>query len=270
MNGFVCEFMNVGKKFLYILMICLFCNLSYAGDYIVGEGDVLEITVYENDDLSTVARVTYEGTIVVPLLGQIVVKDFTVSGVAQKLQGLYADGYIVNPQVNVFIKEHRSRKAVILGEVNDPGIYNLRERTSLLELISQAGGLTKHAGTSAKIKKSNGNPDKNIIEVDLKKLVEKGQMDFNIQVKDGDSIYIPKQKVFYVTGEVKKPDAYSCDENPTIIKAVTMAGGFTAKASKTGIKIIRKVGAKEKVMEDVMMDEVVLPDDVIVVPESFF
>lgn len=73
-----------------------------------------------------------------------------------------------------------------------------------------------------------------------------------------------------MAGEVKKPDAYSCDENPTIIKAVTMAGGFTAKASRTGVKIIRKIGVKEKVMEDVMMDELVLPDDVIVVPESFF
>jgi polysaccharide biosynthesis/export protein len=262
--------MNHWKKIFFILTISLFSSLGFSGDYIVGEGDVLQISVYENDDLSTVARVTYEGTIAVPLLGQVVVKDFTVSGVAKKIQSLYADGYIVNPQVNVFIREHRSRKAVILGQVNDPGIYNLRERTSLLELISQAGGLTKYAGTMATIKRGNGDPEKNTIEVDFKKLVEGGETDFNIQIKDGDSVYIPKQKVFYVAGEVKKPDAYSYDENPTIIKAVTMAGGFTAKASRTGVKIIRKVGATEKVMEDVMMDEVVLPDDVIVVPESFF
>lgn len=275
MSGDMGKKMWIRKTCLPAVIVCLLCGLCYAGDYIVGEGDVLEITVYDNEDLSTVSRVTYEGTIVVPLLGQVVVKELTVADVAQKIQALYADGYIVNPQVNVFIKEHRSRKAVILGQVNDPGIYNLRERTSLLELISQAGGLTKHAGTKAKIKRPNGDPEKNIIEVDLKKLVEKGKMDFNIHVRDGDSVYIPKQKVFYVTGEVKKPDAYSCDENPTIIKAVTMAGGFTAKASKTGVKIIRKSGintgkARETVLEDVMMDEVVLPDDVIVVPESFF
>lgn len=251
-------------------MICLVSATGFSGDYIVGEGDVLMISVYENDDLSTVARVTYEGTIAVPLLGQVVVKDLTVSDVSKKIQALYADGYIVNPQVNVFIKEHRSRKAVILGEVGEPGIYNLQQRTSLLELISQAGGLTKYAGTMATIKRSNGDPDENTIEVDFKKLVEKGKNEFNIQIKDGDSVYIPKQKVFYVAGEVKKPDAYSYDEKPTIIKAVTMAGGFTAKASRTGVKIIRKEGGKEKVLEDVMMDEVVLPDDVIVVPESFF
>ncbi|RJP79738.1 MAG: periplasmic polysaccharide biosynthesis/export protein [Desulfobacteraceae bacterium] len=260
---------------IFTMVTVLFYPAAYtfAGDYIVGEGDVLSITVYEHDDMSTVARVTYAGTISVPLIGQVVVKDMTVSQIAKKLTGLFSDGYIVDPQVNIFIKEYRSRKAIILGQVNTPGIYNLREQTSLLELISQAGGMTKLACSKAIIKRKTQAEDdssESVIKINLKQLVEEGENNLNIQIKDGDSIYIPKNDVYYVTGEIKKPDAYEYEESSSVIKAITMAGGFTAKASKTAIQIIRKIQGKEEVLADVKMDEPILPEDVIVVPESFF
>ncbi len=263
------------KRYFLILLFTMFIGFlpdCYAREYIVGEGDVLQITVYEHKDLSTIVRVTYEGTVVVPLLGQVKVKDRTVSQIARTISKLLADGYIVEPQVNVFIKEFRSKKATILGQVNNPGIYNLRESTSLLELISQAGGLTKLAGTIAiiKIEESSTAENGNVRTIDLKKLIEKGDTGLNLQINEGNSIYIPKQDVFYVTGEVKKPDVYFYEEGPSVIKAVTMAGGFTAKASKNSVKIIRKISGKEEVLTQVKMDASVLPDDVIVVPESFF
>lgn len=259
---------------IFTIVTILFYPAAYtvAGDYIVGEGDVLSITVYEHDDMSTVARVTYAGTISVPLIGQVVVKDMTVSQIASQLTTLFNDGYIVDPQVNIFIKEYRSRKAIILGQVNTPGIYNLREETSLLELISQAGGMTKLACSKAIIKRKTQVDDssESVIKINLKRLVEEGESNLNLQIKDGDSIYIPKNDVYYVTGEIKKPDAYEYEESSSVIKAITMAGGFTAKASKTAIQIIRKIQGKEEVLSDVKMDEPILPEDVIVVPESFF
>ena len=262
------------KRLFSLLLIIILgtVSVSYPGDYVVGEGDVISIKVYENDDLSTTARVTYEGKISVPLLGQVLVKDMTVSEIGEKISKLLKDGYIVDPQVSIFIKEYRSRKAVILGQVNKPGIYELREDTSLLELISKAGGLTKTACTKAIIKRKEGEADKgeNVIKINIKSLVEKGENILNIQVRNGDSIYIPKQDVYYVTGEVKKPDVYDHEESTSVIKAITMAGGFTAKASKTGIKIIRKIGDREEVISEVNMDVPVFPEDVIVVPESFF
>jgi polysaccharide export outer membrane protein len=87
---------------------------------------------------------------------------------------------------------------------------------------------------------------------------------------EGDNIYIAKAGVFYLTGEIKKPDAYKYEEGLTLIKAVTMAGGFTDKASPGRIRIIRKVDNKEKVVQNAKVDEPVLPDDIIIVPESFF
>jgi polysaccharide export outer membrane protein len=109
-----------------------------------------------------------------------------------------------------------------------------------------------------------------MMHVDLKGLIERGDTSLDIQIMDGDSVYISKAGVFYVTGEVKKPDAYKYEEGTTVIKAVTMGGGFTDRASKGRVKIIRKVRGKEEILERVKMDEPVMPDDVIVVPESFF
>ncbi len=243
-------------------------GISLSQDYIVGEGDLLEVSVYDHPDLTVTVRVGGEGTIQFPLIGQVKVGGLTVNQVAQEIARLLADGYIVDPQVSVFIKEFRSKKVTIMGEVNNPGLYELRGTTTFLELLSKAGGLTDDAGDIATLKrKANG--DK-VIRIDLKRLIREGEMSQNILIMDGDSIYVTKAGLFYVTGEVKKPDAYRYEEGTTVLKAITMAGGFTDKASTTRVKIIRKSGGREEVIEKVGMDEPVYPDDIIVVPESFF
>lgn len=265
------------KKYHFVIIflgVLILSNplYSYCQDYIIGEGDVLKITVYDHDDLTTVTRVSGEGTIIFPLIGKIEVKGLTLIQIAEKISKLLADGYIINPQVNIFIQEFRSKKAFIMGEINKPGLYVLPGQTTFLALLSEAGGLTKDAGDKAIIKRKT-NPDssdENIITVDLKMLIEKGDTSLDIPIMDSDSVYITKAGVFYVTGEVKKPDAYKFEEDTTVIKAITMAGGFTDKASKSRVKIIRKSEGKEKVIEKASMNEPVLPDDVIVVPESFF
>jgi len=245
----------------------------FAQDYIIGEGDVLKITVYDHDDLTTIARVSGDGVIIFPLIGQIQVKGLTLTQISEKIASLLSDGYIINPQVNIFIQEFRSKKAFIMGEVTKPGLYVLPGQTTFLALLSEAGGLTKNAGDKAIIKRKSSSQGQaeNIFYIDLKRLIEKGDTSVDINIVDGDSIYITKAGVFYVTGEVKKPDAYKYEEGTTVIKAITMSGGFTDKASRSKVKIIRKKGDnEEEVLEKVKMDEPVLPDDVIVVPESFF
>lgn len=245
---------------------------SLAQDYIVGEGDVLKITVYDHNDLTTIARVTGEGEILFPLIGQVKVGGLTVSKIVEKISKLLADGYVVEPQVSIFIEEFRSKKVVLMGQIDKPGLYVLNAQTTFLEILSKAGGLTKDAGDKAIIKRKSDNADGNEhkIIIDLKKLIEKGDLSLDMQIIDGDSIYITKAGIFFASGEVKKPDAYKYEEGLTVVKAITMAGGFTDKASTGRVKIIRKVDGQEKVIERVKMDEFILPDDVIVVPESFF
>jgi polysaccharide export outer membrane protein len=237
----------------------------------VGDGDVLDINVYENDDISSTVRVSANDTIRVPLIGEIDVASLTVSQVASKIEALLADGYLVNPQVDVFVKEYRSKKVIILGQVNNPGLYELRGKTTFLEFISTAGGLTQDAGNSASIKRKTIDADEtdNIV-IDLNRLIKKGDTSLNIQVRDGDSVYISKADVYYVSGEVNKPGYYKLEDEVTVIKAITTAGGFSKIAAKSKVKVNRVIEGRQQVLENVTMDMPVLPNDVIIVPESFF
>jgi polysaccharide export outer membrane protein len=269
--------MNKTTFFLVVIICAVVCSgsVGYAAsspDYIVGDGDLLRITVYDNPDLLTVVRVGGEGAILFPLIGQVKVDGLSVTSVAAKIETMLSDGYIVSPHVSVFIEEYRSQRATIMGQVNRPGLYELKGYTTFLELLSKAGDLTKDAGDKALIKRkaeSAGKMEKTIV-IDLKRLVEKGDTSQDQPIIDGDSIYVVKAGTFYVTGEIKKPDSYKIEEATTVLKAITMAGGFTDKASQGRVKIIRKVNGKEELLERVKLDTLVLPDDVIVVPESFF
>lgn len=244
-------------------------SFLFSQDYIIGERDVLKITVYDNPDLTSVVRVSGEGTILFPLIGEVRVAGMTIPQIARKLRDLLSEGYIVNPQVIVFIEEYKSKKATIIGEVARSGLYELPGPTTLLDLVSKAGGLTKDAGDKAVIKRKLSQSEQTMT-IDLKRLIEKGDTTIDISLLDGDSVYIPKAGVFYVTGEVKKPDAYRFEEGTTIIKAITMAGGFTETAAQKRIKIKRKEEGKEVTLEKVGIDEFVRPEDVIIVPESIF
>jgi polysaccharide export outer membrane protein len=244
-------------------------NNAGAADYILGPGDVLKISVYDNDDLLTVTRVSDDGYILMPLLGQVKVQGLTVSNASAYIAGLLADGYIINPQVNVFVEEFRSKKAIVLGQVSKPGLIEMSGPTSFLELISKAGGLAPEYGETATVKRKGQGKD-DVIFIDLRSLIEGGDLSQNIAVRDGDTIYVSKAGMCYVTGEVKSPDAYKCGNNITVLKLIALAGGFTGKAARSSIRIIRIVGGEKRIYEDVEMDMPVQPDDVIIVPESFF
>jgi len=247
-------------------------QLSFAQDYVVSEGDLLHITVYDQPDLTTDARIGDAGTILFPLIGQVKVVGLSVPQVAGKLQGLLADGYIISPQVTVAVAEFRSQKATIMGEVNKPGMYDLKGSTTLLQLLSNAGDLTKDAGDKALIRRKAdpGGKEDSTISIDLKRLIKMGDLSLDIPIMDGDSIYVNKAGFFYINGEVKSPNEYKFEEGLTVLKAITMAGGFTGKASEGRVRIIRHIAGKEKVLENVKMHDSVLADDVIVVPESLF
>lgn len=261
---------SIIKRIWFVALLFL-PLLSYAQEYTVGEGDVLDINVYENEDLSTTVRVSTAGAIRVPLLGEIQVEGLTVSKISAKIEKLFADGYLVAPQVDVFISEHRSKKATILGQIRNPGQYELRGKITLLEFISKAGGLTPDAGSSATIKRlsATGKQEKQII-ISLQDLINRGDTSQNATILDNDSIHIPKAKTYYISGEVNKPDSYKYESDLTVIKAIAKAGGFSKIAAKNKVKIIRTIDGKEMVFENVKMDKPLLPDDVIVVPESFF
>ena len=264
-------------KRIILLFLFLFISLSYLDkpycqEYIIGEGDILVIRVYDSPELDTTVRVGGDGMISMPLLGPIKVGGMDVAAIAGHVEALLADGYLLSPQVNVFVEEYRSKKVTILGQVNRPGLNELQGSITLLELISRAGGLTEDAGglITIKRKKLVSEDEKKVITIDIEKLIEQGDASLNIPVQDGDSIYVEKAGVFYVTGEVQRPGSYKHEENPTVLKAITLAGGLSDHGAPGRIRIIRIIDGDEIVLKNVKMEEAVLPDDVIVVPETYF
>ena len=193
-----------------VLSLISFRGYSSAAEYFVGPGDVLNITVYDNDDLETMVRVGDNGNIIFPLLGQVEVSNLSISQVSDKITQLLADGYLVNPQVNVFVKEFRSKKVVVLGRVRSPGVIELSRPISFLELVSKAGGLEKDAGDTATVKRKEKGKDA-LIVVDLVSLLEGGDLTQNVPILDGDTVVISKSGMCYVTGEVEEPGLEEVD-----------------------------------------------------------
>ena len=266
---------SCSRMILLALYLIVVTALPAVGDknYVIGSGDIFSILVYDNSDLSTKAQVDGDGHIRFPLLGEVKAGGLTVARLSELIEDKLADGYIINPQVSITISEYRSKKVSILGQVKEPALYELRGRTTLLELISTAEGLTDDVGRYAYISRnvsSSQDEDESKIKVDLKRLVEEGDISQNILIQDGDSVFISKMEKVYVTGEVKRSGGYRYEHNLTVIRAITNAGGMTDKASATNIKIIRQQNEVKTVLEKVNMDALVRPEDVIVVPESFF
>ncbi|MBI5560522.1 MAG: SLBB domain-containing protein [Deltaproteobacteria bacterium] len=259
-----------------VLLIFLFLLPSFAraDEYRVGEGDLLRITVYEHPDLETEARVSGDGVITFSLIGMVRVEGLSASEVEKLVVRLLEDGYIKNAQVTVFIKEYRSKRVTVVGEFVKPGIVELPGARTLLEAISSAGGITPNAGDMLYIQRKifgGGAEEKDVtVTVDLKKLLEEGDVTANVAVQDGDSIYVPRAAFVYVSGEVKSPNAYKITKGLTVLKAITLAGGFTEMAWKGRTKIIRKGKDGREATVPANMDDLVMPDDVILVPESIF
>lgn len=255
--------------FLVLSTLLYSANSLFAEDYVVGPGDVLRITVFGHDNLGTVDRITSNGFVTMPLLGPVQVGGSTIPAISTKIAALLADGYLVKPMVKVFVDEFRSKKTVVLGHVNSPGLLELSGPTTLLQVLSKAGGLKDSSGDTATIKRDN-NGKKEVIVIDLVALFEGGDLANNISIRDGDTIFVSKGGMCYVTGEVASPGVYPCRDEPTVLKLVALAGGFNGRAAKDGINIVRVVNGKKTIMKKVDLQHSLIPNDVIVVPEGFW
>ena len=120
-----------------------------ATDYRVGAQDLLQISVFGVQELSHQARVNSNGMINVPLIGSVMAGGKTVPELEQELAEQYADGYLQNPQVTIFIEEYTSQRVTMEGAFEKPGIYPLTGRTSLLQAVAMAGGTDEFADLDA-------------------------------------------------------------------------------------------------------------------------
>lgn len=259
-----------------------------AQDYRVGGYDIIDITVYEEEDLSREnVRISADGFISFPLIGRVKVDGMTTSEIETHISKKLAQGqFLLDAHVSVIVKEYLSKQYMVLGSVKEPGSYPLKEEERVLDAISRSGGIDFEQGGKQGMIIRTENPDtskerKVVIRIDLPGLLKGGDQFSNLPLQNKDLVYIPKAEYFYIIGQVQKPQAYLyLKKEVTLVEAISMAGGFTPIAARNRTRIIRVEDGVEKIIEvqvDAITksgqkekDVVIQPGDVIVVPESFF
>ena len=254
-----------------------------SSDYVIGSEDLLEINVFEQEGLNRTVRVSGDGTIRMPLVGVFPVSGLTTQQAEAKLRDLLSERYLTDPQVSVFVKEAKSKKVSVVGAVEKPGTIEMLGRRTLLEAISEAGGLTQQAGNDLYVIRPDPSGASSRIDVDLDDLMINGNPELNIPILPGDVINIPTDRILhvYVDGAVRKPGEieYKSSRPLSLLQAIAAAGGLSERASQKGILVLRKLpgGTQQRIEVDLKAvrkgkeSNIVLEGgDSIYVPETFF
>jgi len=186
------------KKILYPIILFLFLAFShsfvYGEEYKMETGDVVVITVYEQPDLSTKARLDSAGEVAFPLIGNVQIGGLSVNEAAKKITSLLEKDYLINPQVSIFIEEYHPKKVFVMGFVNKPGEYELfkNRNTTVIEAITMAGGFKEGAAQNGTkiIRKENG--AQTTIPVKITDITQKGRQEEDVVLKPGDVIFVPE------------------------------------------------------------------------------
>jgi len=243
-------------------------------NYIVGPEDILAVTVFNETQLSGRYRVENDGHFSYPFLGRVKAGGATVADVAAALRTRLADGYLRNPQVTVEVEQFRSQSVFVIGEVRTPGKYMLSGAVSLIEALAQAGSVTQQAGGEVLIlhpKDGARRPgaimpertDADVQRVNLHE-IETGRLSKNLDIRDGDTIFVPKAERFFVTGFVRTPGSYTLEPNMTVLQAISMAGGVTERGSGRRLRVTRVMDGERKDL-DAKPTDLVQPGDTITV-----
>ncbi len=240
-------------------------------DYRLGPGDILEINIFElekRDEFKTInARVEESGEITIPIAGSLVAGGLTVDELITAINTRLVEGeFIKAPRTNVTVKEFRSKKIAVVGAVEKPGEYMLRQNvTTLLDALGMAGGPTDQAGYELYVVKASKDLrladlstetlakspafDENTIVVDLIALMQEGALDLNVALGNGDVVFVPRAKKFYVVGFVRRPGGFPLNQPMTILEGIAMAEGLMEReASPSKCALKRLTAGREEII----------------------
>ena len=236
----------------------------------IGPGDMVKVTVFRHPDLATDARVNDAGTIPFPLIGEVEVAGLSPQQAARRIADKLTSGkFVVNPEVQVSLAAVNSRQVSVLGNVVKPGRYpidSINKRVS--DFVAAAGGMAAGgADTVTVVQVRDGRETKT--DVDLAQMFRGGNLNANMELAPGDTIYVHRAPMIYVYGEVNKAGAYRLEPHMTVMQAIALGGGINARGTERGLQIHRRDGGNVKKIGARLTDEV-RSDDVIYVKESIF
>lgn len=257
-------------KYVVAMLLALVVGHAMADDVVLGAGDVLKITVYNNPDLSLETKIGEAGNITYPLIGNVSLEGLTTSGAEKKIGELLKQGgYVRKPEVNIVVTQLQSQQISILGQVNKPGRYPMEGRRSITDMIAMAGGVAADGGETITIVRSkNGKSAKRT--VDLLEMVRNGNLTENYDLESNDLVYVERYPRFYIYGEVQRPGVYRIEKEMTLVQALSSGGGITMRGTERNIRIKRRDA--NGVLQEITAkpDDLVQPDDVIYIKESIF
>jgi len=163
-------------------------------DFILGVGDSIDIAVYRHDDLKRSVKIDLSGKIMFPLIGDVPVAGRSVYQVRDEIQEKLAR-YIINPQVVINITAIQSQRAIVLGEVNNPGVFLLDTDMNTSEVIAKAGGMTSNASDSNVVLLRKESDKISLLSIDMERVLKKGDVSHDLVLKNGDIVYVPKAAI---------------------------------------------------------------------------
>jgi polysaccharide export outer membrane protein len=240
-----------------------------AAEYVLGPGDVIRINVFQSPELSLETRLSESGAVSYPLLGNVRLGGLAVPEAEKRIaDGLRSGNIVKQPQVSIMVVQVRGNQASVLGQVNRPGRYPLEQASvRLSDLIATAGGIAA-TGTDlvTVVGQRGGKPYRT--QVDFPTIFGGGAND--IAIENGDVIYVDRQPMVYIYGEVQRPGAVRLERGMTVMQALATGGGLTQRGTEKGIRVNRRDGGGKVQVLQPGMDETLRDGDVLYVRESLF
>jgi polysaccharide export outer membrane protein len=266
------------------------------GDYVIGSGDLITIEVFDVPELSRDVRVNETGYISLPLMpSKVRAGGLTPFQLQDKLaELLQTNGLVSTPQVSVSVKEQHSQPITVIGAVKSPMVIQALRKTTLLQALSQAGGVGDDAGSTVIVTRpgSDGSDPADpaytstptasqTFTINLADVLESADSRFNIPLVGGDVVSVPRAGIIYVVGAVQRPGGFLLQndlDKMTMLKMLSLAGGTTNTAKTKNAVILRKnpdTGKRDQVPVDLSkvmhlktQDVQMQANDILFVPDS--
>ena len=277
---------NIGHFFRSALFALILCASAFGQsspsatakpeaprpDAVLGVGDTLRISVYQNPDLTIEsARISEAGLVNFPLIGNVRLAGDTVNAAEQRIAKMLRDGgFVLRPQVTILVGQIRSAVISILGQVGKPGRYPIETVGSKVsEMVAATGGVVPGgADVVTLVGVRNGRSIK--LDIDLPAILQSGKAELDVPVENGDILYVDRAPTAYIYGEVQRPGVFRLERGMSLMQVIAQSGGISARGTERGIKVHRRDANGAVSVLELQMNDPIVRDDVIYVKESLF
>lgn len=231
--------------------------------YVLGPDDTISVSVFGQPEAGVQTRIKPDGTIVMPLIGNVQAAGQTVISLADAVtKKLVSGGFFKQPFVNVEVGGYVSKTVNVAGKIAQPGVYPLDRNYRALEVLLKAGWVKDQGATYIYLRRADGKETR--LEVEA---LVRGSLDRDPYLQPGDTLYVPDADTFYIYGQINKPGVFPVLAGMTVRQALALAGGVTATGSDRKVGLYR-AGSKDK--DEIELDQLIQKNDVLVIKERLF